>query len=133
VDKSAFARQHHPTVGAALRPLIRAGHIARCGVLDLEVLFSARDVGDLEQTRHDLAEALVLAETEQGDFDRAAAVMALLAHRGLHRSLPVPDLILAAVGERHGLTILHYDADFDHVAQATGQSTQWVVPRGSVS
>jgi predicted nucleic acid-binding protein len=41
--------------------------------------------------------------------------------------------VLAAVAERHGLTVLHYDADFDHVALVTGQGVQWIVPRGSVS
>jgi predicted nucleic acid-binding protein len=132
VDKSAFARQHQPSVAAALRPLIRAGHLARCGILELEVLFSARDAKEIEQTREDLSQALVLAEIGQVDFDRAASVMYLLAQSGLHRSMPVPDLILAAVAERQELTILHYDKDFDRIAQVTGQSTEWVVPRGSV-
>jgi hypothetical protein len=30
------------------------------------------------------------------------------------------------------LTILHYDADFDHIATVTAQPTEWVVPAGSV-
>jgi hypothetical protein len=29
--------------------------------------------------------------------------------------------------------VLHYDADFDHIATVTGQSTQWIVERGSVN
>jgi predicted nucleic acid-binding protein len=96
------------------------------------VLFSARDAEDVELTRCDLEEALPLADTSQPDFDRAAEVMQLLARKGLHRSVPLPDLILAAVAERHGLTVLHYDADFDHVGGVTGQLVEWVVPRGSV-
>jgi predicted nucleic acid-binding protein len=113
-------------------PLIRAGDVARCGILDLEILFSARGAEDVELTRCDLEQALPLAGTSQADFDRAAEVMLLLARMGLHRSVPLPDLLLAAVAERHGLTVLHYDADFDHVATVTGQETEWVVPRGSV-
>ena len=119
-------------MASALSPLIRAGHVARCGILELEVLFSTRNTEDMELTRCDLSQALALAETTQEDFERAAAVMQLLAQSGLHRSVPVPDLILAAVAERHGMTVLHYDADFDHVARVTAQSTQWVVARGSV-
>ncbi len=39
----------------------------------------------------------------------------------------------AEVRENTGLTVLHYDADYDRIAQLTGQSTQWIVPRGSIS
>jgi predicted nucleic acid-binding protein len=41
------------------------------------------------------------------------------------------DLLIAATAERHGVTVLHYDADYDLIAEVTGQLTQWVVPRGS--
>jgi len=119
-------------VGAVLAPLIRAGEVARCGIFELEILFSARDAEDMELTRCDLEQALPLADTNQVDFDRASSVMELLSRNGLHRGVPLPDLILAAVAERHGLTVLHYDADFDRVAAVTGQSTRWVVPMGSV-
>lgn len=44
----------------------------------------------------------------------------------------IADLIIAAVAERHRVTVLHYDADYDLIAEITGQPTQWVVPRGSV-
>jgi predicted nucleic acid-binding protein len=132
VDKSAFARMHHGAVAAALQPLIRSGQVARCGIFELEVLFSARNAKDIELTECDLAQALPLADTAQTDFQRAARIMRLLAHKGLHRGVPVPDLITAAVAERHGLTILHYDADFDHIADVTTLKTEWVVPRGSV-
>jgi hypothetical protein len=55
-----------------------------------------------------------------------------LARRGQHRAAGLPDLLLAAIAERHSVTLLHYDADFDVVAAITGQPTQWVAPRGSV-
>jgi predicted nucleic acid-binding protein len=45
----------------------------------------------------------------------------------------MPDLLVAAVAERHALTLLHYDADFDTIAEITGQDARWVVPRGSVA
>lgn len=38
-------------------------------------------------------------------------------------------LLIAAVAERHELTLLHYDADFDTIAEITGQDARWVVPR----
>ena len=33
--------------------------------------------------------------------------------------------------ELKGLTVLHYDADFDLIAAATGQTCSWVVPAGA--
>jgi predicted nucleic acid-binding protein len=44
-----------------------------------------------------------------------------------------PDLIIAAVAERHGMGIVHYDEDYDRIAAITGQPTRWIAPRGSVS
>ena len=46
--------------------------------------------------------------------------------------MPIQDLMIAAAAEAHGLTVLHYDADFDRIAKVTRQPTEWVVPRGSV-
>lgn len=43
-----------------------------------------------------------------------------------------PDLVIAAAAEVAGLIVLHYDRDFDLIAEATGQATEWVVPQGSV-
>jgi hypothetical protein len=34
--------------------------------------------------------------------------------------------------EYFGATVLHYDSDFDHIAEVTRQPTGWIVPRGSV-
>lgn len=57
----------------------------------------------------------------------------MLAERSQHRAVTLPDLLIAACAERAGLTVLHYDADFDRIAEVTGQATEWIVPRGSVS
>ena len=42
-------------------------------------------------------------------------------------------LFTAAVAEHHGAVVLHYDADFEHIAAATGQPQVWVAPRRSLS
>lgn len=43
--------------------------------------------------------------------DRAIEVQAALAAESEHRSVPLPDLLVAACAESAGLTVLHYDAD----------------------
>ncbi|MGH3433121.1 MAG: hypothetical protein ACRDQB_09825 [Thermocrispum sp.] len=44
----------------------------------------------------------------------------------------MPDLRIAAAAEREDLVLLHYDRDFDLIAEATGQQTGWIVERGSI-
>lgn len=132
-DKSALTRREtRPRVREVLEPLLVAGEIATCGIVDLELLYSARD----RATYRALAEALrgmPQAPLGEDAVDRALSVQAMLAERSQHRAVPLPDLLVAACAESAGLTVLHYDADFDRIAELTGQPTQWIVERGSVS
>jgi hypothetical protein len=56
--------------------------------------------------------------------DRAVEILALLADRGQHRAPSIPDLIIAATAELAGLTILHFDKDFEVIAAVTGQALE---------
>ncbi len=71
-------------------------------------------------------------DIEQFDWDRAVAVQRDLAGRSMTRAVGIPDLVIAAVAERHRVALLHYDHDFLHIAAVTGQSMEWVVPAGRV-
>jgi predicted nucleic acid-binding protein len=132
-DKSALARQDtRLEVREIVEPLLLAGEIAICGIVELELLFSATGRDNYRA----LAKALrgmSKVEVDQDCFDRALEVQAMLAERSQHRAVPLPDLLVAACAERAGLTVLHYDADFERIAELTGQGEQWVVPRGTVS
>ena len=55
-----------------------------------------------------------------------------LAESGRWRGVGLADLVVGAVAERHRVTVLHYDGDYDSVSAMTGQCTEWVVPAGSV-
>jgi len=83
-------------------------------------------------TRAVRSRAFPLIPMIQADFDRAIQVMEELGRRGRHRAVGLPDLLIAALAERAGLTVLHYNADDDLVAAVTGQAVQWVAPRGSI-
>jgi predicted nucleic acid-binding protein len=132
-DKSALARrQGRVEVREALDPLLLAGEIATCGIVDLEMLYSATSPA----TYKALAEALrgmPRVPLDEAAVVRALEVQAKLAQRSQHRAVPLPDLLVAACAENAGLTVLHYDADYDRIAKLTGQAVQWVVPRGSVA
>jgi predicted nucleic acid-binding protein len=129
-DKSALSRREtRPEAREALEPLLVAGEIATCGIVDLELLYSARD----RATYGALVEALrgmPRAPLDDDAVDRARRVQATLAERSQHRAVPLSDLLVAACAESAGLTVLHYDADFDRIAELTGQPMQWIVGRG---
>lgn len=131
VDKSALARMIRDPVRSRLEPIIEAGEAATCAIVDLEVLYSARGYDDLVRARRRRSLAYHRVPLTEEIFDRAMDVQAELARSGRHRR-PIPDLIIAAAAESAGLTVLHYDADFDTIAEVTRQPVEWVVPRGSV-
>jgi predicted nucleic acid-binding protein len=132
-DKSALTRRDtRPEVREALEPLLLSGEVTTCGIVDLELLYSATG----RSTYRALSEALQgMPRTPVDDacVGRALEVQAMLAERSQHRAVPLPDLLVAACAERAGLAVLHYDADFERIAKLTGQRTQWIVPRGSVA
>ena len=129
-DKSALARMRNAAVRARLEPLLVDGLVATCGIIDLEIGFSAQTAAVHRDIRRE-RQALPRARIDDDVLDRAFEVQGLLADRGQHR-LPIPDLVIAAAAESAGLTVLHYDADFERIADVTGQAHDWVVPRGSV-
>lgn len=129
LDSSVVTRIGIPTVGDRVRTLDSAG-LARSAMTDLEVGYSARHGDEWDQLMGALA-VFELVELEAHHFERAGQVQRLLAEHGL-RGRKVPDLLIAAAAETTSRTVLHYDADFDHIAAITGQPTEWVVPRGSI-
>jgi predicted nucleic acid-binding protein len=55
---------------------------------------------------------------------RAIEIQMVLANQGRHRAPSVPDLLIAAVAERSGLTLLHLDKDFELIAEITSQPVE---------
>jgi len=129
-DTSALARLHHDDVAARIGPMLVGGRIATCGIVDLEVLYSVREASEHAEI---LAERRMFPRVASGDtaLDRAIEVQQLLVGSG-HHGVPSVDLIIAAAAELAGLIVLHYDHDYDLIADVTGQPTEWVVPRGTV-
>jgi predicted nucleic acid-binding protein len=131
-DTSALGRLRHPPVAEVLGPLIEAGLVAACGVIELELAWAARTSAELDELRADRDAGYERLAILDADWRRALQVQAELWRGGQMRSVGLPDLLVAAVAEREHVTVLHYDADYDLVAQVTGQPMRWVVARGTV-
>ena len=131
-DTSALARLRHQSVAAVLGPLIEAGLVATCGVIEFELGWATRTAAEYGQLRADRDAGYEWLATHDEDWRRALDVQGALWRGGRLRAVGFPDLLVAAVAEREQVTVLHYDADYDLIAHVTGQPMRWVVPRATV-
>ena len=129
VDTSVLTRLDHPPIRVAIEPKAARGELARAGVSDLEVGYSARTQAEWDRLMEAL-QVFELVETTSDHVRRARQVQRLLAAKH-QRGRKVPDLLIAAAAEARDLSVLHYDADFDRIAAVTGQVCEWAVPAGS--
>lgn len=130
LDSSVLTRLHHAAVRDMIEPAAERGELARAGISDLEIGDSARGAPEWDGLAEAL-QAFELVETTADHLRRARQVQRMLAAKH-QRGRKVPDLLIAAAAESSGLTVLHYDTDFDLIASVTGQRCEWVVAAGSV-
>lgn len=117
---------------AALRELELIGanaRIATCLPVALEVQYSARNKTEFARER-DHFESFEWLDITGEVSEFAVELQWSLAKCGQHR-MPTPDVMIAATAAVHDVPLLHYDHDFDLIADVTGQRTEWIVPRGS--
>jgi predicted nucleic acid-binding protein len=131
-DTSALARLRHPVVAEVLSLLIEAGLVATCGAIEFELAWATRTSAALDELRADRDVGYEWLATHDEDWRRALEVQAALWRGGQLRSVGLPDLLVAAVAERERVMVLHYDADYELIADIAGQPVRWVVPRGTV-
>lgn len=132
-DTSVWARKSHSALGAWFISAVEAGDIAGCDMIALELLHSARNPIEFDLIEDGLR-GLPWIAADSADWTRAREVYRILGGRpGMaQRSVKHPDLLIAAAAERAGFTLVHYDADYDTIAEITGQPVRWVTPRGSL-
>lgn len=127
-------RRRHPDVLDRWTTEVTADRVATTGPVRLEILYSAQTASDYDALSFEL-DGLIQLRCDAAVVDRALEVQRLLAHhRPLHhRSVAIPDLLIAATAELKGAAVWHYDEDFDRIAEITGQTAKWIVHRGSIS
>lgn len=129
VDSSVLTRLRASAIREAIEARLHQGELARAGISDLEIGYSARSGTEWDELASAL-DAFELVETSADHVRRARQVQRLLAAK--HQRGRKLHLLIAAAAETAGLTVLHYDADFDRIAAVTGQACEWVVPAGTV-
>lgn len=132
VDTSAWARASHPDVRERWTQALRADRLCLAPVIRLEILFSARGGDEFDALAETLS-ALRGTQLSGSVVNAAEDAMRSLARRshGAHR-LPIVDYVLAATAEQMGAAVLHYDSDYDTLAEVMEFESAWLAPRGSI-
>lgn len=125
IDTSALVRMLLRQATAEWEQRMGAGLVALCDLTELEVHCSARSAADREALQERLNQFTWCAMPD-GIYRRARVVQRDLTAKGEHRSAGAVDLLVAAVAEESGLTLLHHDPDFETLARVTGQPVRMI-------
>ena len=126
-------RKAYPQLREWFDDAVVDGEIAICDMVRLELLHSVRDVDEFRALSEDL-DGLPQLPLGEAEWTRALWGYERLADqgRGFHRTVKHQDLLIAAVAEEAGVTLVHYDQDYDAIGRVTGQPTRWLAPKGSL-
>ncbi|MEH3139830.1 MAG: hypothetical protein PGN37_06525 [Mycobacterium kyogaense] len=95
----------------------RHGLIVTTAQLDAEALYSAYEY--------------LSANDEH--WQAALDAQRSLAGTGRHCAVGTADLLIATLGNAHDVTLLHYDVDFEIVAEVLPFEHRWALERGTIS
>lgn len=122
IDKSALVRLGASPDAQDWAARIERGLVRITTVTRLEVGYSAPGAAQARSAfRTPPLSAMPVEYLTPAIEDRAVEVQLLLASKGQHRAPSIPDLLIAATAELAGLTVLHFDKDFDLIATLTEQ------------
>lgn len=135
IDNSTYARTADPAVAHVWMAALRARQLVACEPFLLEALYSSRSGDELRRDRADLLAAMPRVSCDATTWELALAAQERMADAAglMHRRRPI-DYLVAAAAAQHGLGVLHYDRDYDLLAEHSGLefSSLWVVPAGTV-
>ena len=134
VDNSAFQRGGNEAVHADWRRALQEGRLYRSPILEFEVLYSARNAREYAELRDEL-DALRPLELSEAVVGAALEAQAELAqHAASFHRLPHQDYLVAAIAATHDLGVLHYDADFDRIAEHSSLAFEsvWIASAGTL-
>ena len=132
IDTSAWARMRVPSVRQRLTTILQEGAAGTCLPLDLEDGRSARNFRDAMSIRALRAKVMTDLPITAAVATRSRDLQLALTQRGHHRAASPVDLITAAAAAEYGATVLHYDRDFDLIADIGGPRNEWVAPAGTL-
>jgi len=133
LDTSALAQAHRPGVAERLEPLLRAGLLYTCPVLDLEALATARTAEAYRTLAIERREAYRAVPLQPAIGERALSLQNLLARRAHSEAATPRDLVVAATALEQNLSVLHYRRVFELLAELCDLDQQPIARLGSLA
>ncbi len=136
LDNSAWSRLLMGVVprepAKAVIEQVNAGQIATCLPFLLEAGYSARSAEDHRRIVDRLGQLPQIA-INNGVESSGLQAQRELAAVGHHRMAPI-DIMIAACAHEAGAGVLHYDRDYDLIAEHTSLRFEsvWLAPAGSL-
>lgn len=107
-----FLRNRDTTLTRQLEQALLQGEVYTCGLVLYELLQGIRNPGEDEQVRAAF-DALTMLEVTTWTWVSGAKLSADLRKQGV--TLPLSDIMIAAVAIEHNLTIMTVDAHFQQI------------------
>lgn len=120
VDKSALWKLPRSTDYTVWLDRINRGQVWGSLPTRLEVAVSARDPDHWPILHRDLLAPLLEAHATPRSEAVAMEIMSALVAARLHRTVPLPDVMIASIAVVDRLTVLHDDRDFDRIREVYG-------------
>ena len=119
-DKSALRKLPQSPDYSDWLNKINRGQVLLSLPTQLEVAVSARDANHWPVLRSNLIEPLLAVNATPRSELVAVEIMDALIAANLHRTVPIPDVLVAAVAVVERLTVLHDDRDFERIQAVYG-------------
>jgi predicted nucleic acid-binding protein len=132
VDTSAWARAGQPSARDRWLAALLADRLRLSPVVRAEILLSARGGSQFDQLSERL-DMLRVAPLSAAVVRAAETAMRALAHRssGAQR-MPIVDYLVAAAAQEHAAAVIHYDRDYDLLAEVLEFESVWLAPAGTI-
>ncbi len=135
VDNSVLQRlPRSPAVQATVGAILDVEHeLCSCAFTLDEFAYSARSAAERAEGTHRLRTAFLYLPASPDTDQIVIDIRTALWQAGKGRAAGVIDVAIAAAAVHAAATVLHYDSDFDHIADVYPHlMAQWVVQRGSI-
>ena len=132
IDTSAFARASHPEVRGPWQEVLRQDRLRLAPPARMEILYNARDGAMFDLLAAELS-AVRPAPLTSSVRRAAEDAMRTLAHRSAgSQRLPVIAYLIAAAAQEMGAAVIHYDRDYDTLAEVMEFESIWLAPAGTL-